>query len=51
MQEIWKAIEDQYKSIKGSFSTEQFGVFLNMYSFEVADNYLVAFHEDYHHWQ
>ena len=51
MQEIWKTIEEQYKSIKGSFSTEQFGVFLNMYSFEVADNYLVAFHEDYHHWQ
>ena len=51
MQEIWKTLEDKYRSIKGSFSTEQFGVFLNMYSFEVADNYLVAFHEDYHYWQ
>lgn len=51
MQEFWGTIEEQYKSVKGSFSPEQFGVFLNMYSFEVADNYLVAFHEDYHYWQ
>ena len=51
MQEIWKSTEEQYKSIKGAFSTEQFGVFLNMYSFEIEDNYLIAFHEDYHYWQ
>lgn len=51
MHNIWETMEEQYKSVKGSFSPEQFGVFLNMYSFEVADNYLVAFHEDYHYWQ
>ena len=48
---MWEQIEEYYKSIKGSFTPEQFGVFLNMYSWEVEDNYLVLFHETYHHWQ
>lgn len=47
----WSQIERELDSVKGSFTPEQFGVFLNMYSWEVEDNYLIAFHENYHHWQ
>lgn len=38
-------------TIKGAYTPEQFGVFLNMYSFEATDNYQVVFHENYHYWQ
>lgn len=38
-------------TIKGAYTPEQFGVFLNMYSFETTDNYQVVFHENYHYWQ
>lgn len=38
-------------TIKGAYTPEQFGVFLNMYSFEARDNYQVVFHENFHHWQ
>ena len=51
MHRKWNTIEKQYESVRGSFSTEQFGVFLNMHSGEINENYLVAFHEDYHYWQ
>lgn len=41
----------EYSSIKGSFTPEQFGVFLNIPSSEIEKNYLVQFHEHFHHWQ
>lgn len=48
----WAAqFETCLNTIKGSYTPEQFGVFLNMYSCEVDDNYLVLFHEQFHHWQ
>lgn len=47
----FEQIENILNHIKGSFSTEQFGVFLNMYSSEIEDNYPVLFHETYHYWQ
>ena len=51
MSNVWNVMENIYKSIRGSFTPEQFGVFLNMDSSEVDDNYLVAFHETFHYWQ
>lgn len=47
----WNEFEDIYKSIGGAYTPEQFGVFLNMHSSEVDNNYLIAFHENYHYWQ
>lgn len=44
-------IANCYRTVKGSFTPEQFGVFLNMHSTEITENYLVSFHEIYHHWQ
>lgn len=43
--------EAYLQSIKGSFTPEQFGVFLNMYSWDIEDNYLILAHETFHHWQ
>ena len=37
----FEQIENILNHVKGSFSTEQFGVFLNMYSSEIEDNYPV----------
>ena len=51
MSNVWNVMENIYKSIRGSFTPEQFGVFLNMDSSEVDDNYLVACHETFHYWQ
>lgn len=48
---VWATLEQSYETIRGAFTPEQFGVFLNMYSCEVDENYLVAFHEHFHHWQ
>lgn len=48
---FWAQITDCYSSVKGSFTPEQFGVFLNMHSTETTENYLVSFHENYHYWQ
>lgn len=42
---------DYWYTIKGSFTPEQFGVFLNMHSQSVEENYLVHFHECFHYWQ
>lgn len=44
-------LEEYLNILKGSFTPEQFGVFLNMYSCEIEDNYLVLAHETFHHWQ
>lgn len=44
-------LEKTLFAVKGSFTPEQFGVFLNMFSYEVEENYLVVFHENFHHWQ
>lgn len=49
--EIIKDIEGTYDSIRGFFTPEQFGVFLNMDSDEIDGNYQVVFHENFHHWQ
>lgn len=51
MSNVWNGMENFYKSVRGSFTPEQFGVFLNMHSCEVDDNYLIAFHENFHYWQ
>lgn len=51
MSNMWNGMESFYKSVRGSFTPEQFGVFLNMHSCEVDDNYLIAFHENFHYWQ
>ena len=48
---VWANFEERLKSLRGAFTPEQFGVFLNMDESEVIKNYLVLFHENYHHWQ
>ena len=47
----FEQIENILNHVKGSFTTKQFGVFLNMYSSEIEDNYPVLFHGTYHYWQ
>ena len=47
----FEQFENLLSIVKGSYTPEQFGVFLNMYSWDVEDNYLVLFHETFHHWQ
>jgi|GEM_PF-5320816 len=42
---------DYWHTIKGLFTPEQLGVFLNMHSQSIEENYLVYFHECFHYWQ
>lgn len=45
------SMEHTLNAIRGQFSPDQFSALLNMYESEIAENYLVWFHERFHYLQ